>query len=94
MEDRVIAGYLEHEVKKIWKGIVSCGDYTVRKCKQLRVGLRLCYRNEDGVWLKMSIPYDMIDKKIFKLHDQTIKSKYGRDYKMVDFGWKPDKQED
>lgn len=79
--------YIYHEVKKVWKGIVSCGDYTVDKCMKIKKGLVLWYLNE-----KMSIPYDQLQQKKFTLHGQVIMSKFGKPYRMVDFGWKPDEQ--
>lgn len=88
MKDWEDEKFLHHEVKKIWKGVVSCGDYTLNKCLALKKGLALHYGDQ-----KTSIPYELLEKKQFKIHDQTIQSKFGQPYKMVDFGWKPDENE-
>ena len=85
MKDYIEDGYLVHEVKKVWNGIVSCGDYTIAKCDKANLGLRLVFKGTP-----MSIKRSIIEQKLFRLHNKTIISKYGQNYKMCDFGWKPD----
>ena len=41
MRDREDKFYVYHQVKKIWNGIVSIGDYTLDKCLRKRKGLVL-----------------------------------------------------
>ena len=83
--DFIKDGYMHHAVKKVWKGIVSCGSYTIDKCKSSKVGLRLCYEND---YMTLSLP--QLDDRSFRLHQKVVKSQFGRDYTMIDFRWKPD----
>jgi len=89
MRDKIRNGYLEHEVKKMWNNIVSCGDYTIEKCRQKNVGLKLIYKDQC-----MTIPKVILEKRMFKLHNKIIHSKYGKPYRMVDFQWNPDEKEE
>ena len=85
MKDKIVKGFLEHEVKKIWNGIVSCGSYTIAKCRKKTVGLRLVYKDRS-----MSIPLKDFDIRSFKLHNKLISSRFGSPYTMYDFQWDPD----
>ena len=85
MKDRIVGNRLYHPVKKIWRGIVSCGSYTVDKCRESGLDLVLVW---DG--REMTIPLIRLQRHTFFLHKKTIPSKYNRPYTMYDFHWKPD----
>lgn len=87
MRDHEDANFVHHEVKKVWKGIVSVGSYTFDKCIKKHKGLILYFQRRT-----MTIPYESLNTKSFHLHQQTIESKFGEPYIMYDFGWTPDKK--
>lgn len=76
------------EVKKIWLGKVSVREHIYKKALRKKESLGITFGKE-----YMYIPYDKL--KTAKIYtDQTFKSKYnGKEYRLVDFDWKPYKEE-
>ena len=71
---------------KLWKGqYISVRDYEVDKA--IRSGGLLL--THDGN--KMTIMPDKL--KQLSPNEDTIKSKYGRGYRLVDIKWNPDEEE-
>ena len=75
-------------VDKIFLGKVSVRDYIYKKALRKKQSLGIEHGNEF-----MFIPYDKL-KKAKQYTKDTFKSKFnGKDYKLVDFEWKPYKEE-
>jgi hypothetical protein len=77
------------EVTKIWLGKVSIREHIYKKALRKKESLGITHGKE-----YMFIPYDKL-KTAKSYTDQSFKSKYnGKEYRLVDFDWKPYKQED
>ena len=76
------------EVKKIWLGKVSVREHIYKKALRKKESLGITYGNE-----YMFIPYEKL-KTAKTYTDQSFKSKFdGKEYRLVDFDWKPYKEE-
>ena len=77
------------EVTKIWLGKVSVRDYVYKKALKTKQSLGITHGKEF-----MIIPYENL-KKAKQYTDTIIQSKFNnKKYRLVDFDWKPYKEED
>ena len=76
------------EVTKIWLGKVSVREHIYKKALRKKESLGITHGKE-----YMFIPYENLKKaKIYT--DQKFISKYnGKTYRLVDFDWKPYKED-
>ena len=71
-------------VDKVWLGKVSVRDYIYKKALRKKESLGIEHGNE-----YMWIPYDKL-KSAKNYTDQNFTSKFnGKKYRLVDFEWKP-----
>ena len=76
------------EVKKVWLGKVSVREHIYKKALRKKESLGIVHGSE-----YMFIPYEKL-KTAKSYTDQSFKSKYnGKEYRLVDFDWKPYKEE-
>jgi hypothetical protein len=76
------------EVKKIWLGKVSVREHIYKKALRKKESLGIVHGSE-----YMFIPYEKL-KTAKSYTDQSFTSKYdGKKYRLVDFEWKPYKEE-
>ena len=76
------------EVTKIWLGKVSIREHIYKKALRKKESLGITHGKE-----YMFIPYEKL-KTAKSYTDQAFKSKYnGKEYRLVDFDWKPYKEE-
>jgi hypothetical protein len=76
------------EVTKIWLGKVSVREHIYKKALRKKESLGIIHGKE-----YMFIPYEKL-KTAKSYTDQSFKSKYnGKEYRLVDFDWKPYKEE-
>jgi len=77
------------EVTKIWLGKVSVRDYVYKKALRTKQSLGITHGKEF-----MIIPYENL-KKAKQYTETIIQSKYNpkQKYKLVDFDWKPYKED-
>lgn len=76
------------EVTKVWLGKVSVREHIYKKALRLKESLGITHGKEF-----MFIPYDKL-KSAKSYTDQIFTSKYnGKQYRLVDFDWKPYKEE-
>lgn len=77
--------HFEYTVKRLYNGLASLRDYQVQIAIQKGQDILIKYQNQ-----KMTIPHDEIPKR-GTLSKVKTKSKYnGKEYKLVDFRFKPD----
>jgi hypothetical protein len=69
------------EIKKLYNGYASLRDYEIKKFKE---GVILTYQGK-----KMTLPPEKL-KNSFHFHEKTIQSKFGGTYKLIDFRFIPD----
>ena len=75
-------------MKKVWLGKVSVREHIYKKALRLKESLGITYGKE-----YMFIPYEKL-KTAKSYTDQKFISKYdGKSYRLVDFDWKPYKEE-
>jgi len=75
-------------VKKIWLGKVSVREHIYKKALRKKESLGIVHGSE-----YMFIPYEKL-KTAKSYTDQSFTSKYdGKKYRLVDFEWKPYKEE-
>ena len=76
------------EVKKIWLGKASVREHIYKKALRQKESLGIVHGKE-----YMFIPYEKL-KTAKTYTEQSFKSKYnGKEYRLVDFDWKPYKEE-
>lgn len=76
------------EVKKVWLGKVSVREHIYKKALRKKESLGIVHGSE-----YMFIPYEKL-KTAKSYTDQSFTSKYdGKKYRLVDFEWKPYKEE-
>ena len=76
------------EVTKIWLGKVSVREHIYKKALRKKESVGITHGKE-----YMFIPYEKL-KTAKSYTDQIFKSKYnGKEYRLVDFDWKPYKEE-
>ena len=75
-------------MKKIWLGKVSVREHIYKKALRKKESLGIVHGSE-----YMFIPYEKL-KTAKSYTDQSFTSKYdGKKYRLVDFEWKPYKEE-
>tara|TARA_R100000773_G_scaffold1373_1_gene2047 strand:+ start:2380 stop:2646 length:267 start_codon:yes stop_codon:yes gene_type:complete len=76
-------------VDKIWLGKVSIRDFIYKKALRKKESIGIEHGNE-----YMFIPYEKL-KSASQYTRNKFRSKFtGKDYKLIDFDWKPFKPED
>jgi len=76
------------QVDKVWLGKVSVRDYIYKKALRQKTSLGITHGTE-----YMFIPYEKL-KSAKSYTDESFTSKFnGKKYRLVDFDWKPYKEE-
>ena len=76
-------------VKKLFLGHVSIRDYIVKECQDKQKDLLIKYEDQE-----MLVPCQELQYCSSRFYTETIKSKTGgKDYKLIDFKFKPNKGE-
>lgn len=73
-------------LQRMWNGIASIRDYNIQQCLDEKLGIRINLKDSG---LFMEIPFEELEQKMFQAHQTEIKSKYGKNYKLIDFAWRP-----
>jgi hypothetical protein len=76
------------QVDKVWLGKVSVRDYIYKKALRQKTSLGITHGTE-----YMFIPYEKL-KSAKSYTDESFTSKFnGKKYRLVDFDWKPYKED-
>jgi len=76
------------QVDKVWLGKVSVRDYIYKKALRQKTSLGITHGSE-----YMFIPYEKL-KSAKSYTDESFTSKFnGKKYRLVDFDWKPYKED-
>lgn len=78
--------YKTIKLKRLWNNLASTRDYIINDCLLHGLGIRFELVNSSEYML---IPYDKLRDKSFQTNKTLQKSRFGQDYMLVDFAWRP-----
>jgi len=89
MEQLGMNKMIYRKIKRLWNGLASLRDYEVLDAISKKENIRLECKNE---YMTLSVPQL---EKGFQISSTRFKSRYNANqmYELVDFRWKPDKQD-
>ena len=73
------------KLKRLWNNLASTRDYIIKDCQFHGLGIRFELNNGEF----MEIPCNELEKKGFKTSNIQQKSRYGKNYYLIDFAWRP-----
>lgn len=76
------------KLKRLWNNLASTRDYQIQECLLRGQGIRFELEGSDEF---MEIPVDQLKQKSFQANKTLQKSRFGKDYYLVDFAWRPTK---
>ena len=77
------------KLKRLWNNLASFRDYNVKEWMRKKETIKVV--TPDRVGEEMTIKPEEWDEA-FSAHGTVIKSKFGRDYRLIDLKWRNDKE--
>lgn len=74
------------KLKRLWNNIASTRDYIIRDCLLHGQGIKFILENSNEI---MEIPYQKLKEKAFQTNTTLQKSRFGKNYYLIDFAWRP-----
>lgn len=82
-------GYKTIKLKRLWHNIASTRDYIISDCLKKQIGIRF---ELVGSPEYMLIPFIDLKSKAFETNKTLQRSRFSKDYFLVDFAWRPNKE--
>lgn len=78
--------YKTIKLKRLWNNIASTRDYIINDCLNNHMGIRFELAESSDYML---LSFDDLKSKAFQINTKLQKSRYSKDYYLVDFAWRP-----